>query len=169
MTRRVDIPLRARDGSVRAYAIVDAADFQWLNQWTWRLDRYAFRSERIRGRHRTILMHRLILGLGWGDPREGEHEDRNRLNNQRSNLRIAERAGLDNQQNRGPNANSTSGFRGVSWHRRGRKWRAKVKLAGTDHYLGRFDTPEEADAACKAFRAEHMPFSSDAKRSQAVR
>lgn len=32
----VRIPLRARDGSIRAYALVDAADAEWLSQWTWR-------------------------------------------------------------------------------------------------------------------------------------
>lgn len=153
------IPLRASDGSARAYALVDAADFEWLNQWRWRLgtNGYVMRNDGPR----TVYMQRAILGLEPGDPRQGEHEDRNPLNNQRSNLRIAERAMADNAQNLGPR--SRSGFRGVYEDARDGRWHAQVGLAGRRHNLGRFDTPEEADAACKAFRAEHMPFSSDAK------
>jgi hypothetical protein len=30
-----EIPLRARDGSVKAWALIDAADAAWLNQWRW--------------------------------------------------------------------------------------------------------------------------------------
>jgi hypothetical protein len=30
-----EIPLRAADGSVRAYAIVDDADVDFLDQWRW--------------------------------------------------------------------------------------------------------------------------------------
>lgn len=51
------IPLRDRHGEVRAFAIVDDADFEWLNQWRWHLDGegYARRSvhnpRRVREEH----------------------------------------------------------------------------------------------------------------------
>jgi|GEM_PF-2535554 len=166
-----EIPLRAPDGSVGAYALVDDADFEWLNQWRWRLSTkgYVVRGERRNGRLCTIPIHRQILRLEPGDPRMGEHEDRNPLNNRRENLRIAERGDADNKQNVGTPANSTSGFRGVSWHKHRRKWAAHAQLAGKKHHLGNYDTPEEADAAAKAWRAERMPFSSDAKAARAAR
>lgn len=77
--------------------------------------------------------------------------------------RIAERGALDNGQNLGLRSTNTSGFRGVAWHKPTRKWLAKVTLNGKQHNLGSFETPEQADAVCKAFRAEHMPFSDDAR------
>lgn len=154
-----EIALRARDGRVRAYALVDDADFEWLSRWRWFI---ATRTGYV-VRSCGVYMHRLILGLETGDPRQGEHEDRNPLNNQRSNLRIAERGALDNGQNRGLYSNNTSGFRGVAWHKPTRKWLAKVRVDGKQHNLGSFETPEQADAACKAFRAKHMPFSDDAR------
>lgn len=117
------------------------------------------------GKQRTIAMHRVILGLEAGDPRQGDHEDRNPLNNQRSNLRIAERASADNGQNRGPYSSNTSGYRGVTWNKRLRKWQAQAVLNCKQHYLGLFATAEQADAAVKAWRAEHMPFSEDASRA----
>lgn len=162
------IPLRGRRRHPGACALVDDADFEWLNQWRWCLDSkgYAGRNEYLprkggRQRNRKIKMHRLILGLEPGDRRMGEHIDRNPLNCRRSNLRIA--AGeADNKQNLGLSAVNTSGYRGVSWTSEGRKWKATVVLAGRHHHLGRHATPEQADAVVKAFRAEHMPFSEDA-------
>ena len=144
---------------MRAWALVDAADFEWLNQWRWCLSMgYAVRTQ---GR-RTVLMHRLILDLDFGDPRQGEHINRNRLDYRQSNLRIAERGDADNQQNHGLRADNSSGYRGVSLYGRTQRWQAQASLSGKMHHLGYFDTPEQADAVVKAFRAQHMPFSEDA-------
>lgn len=151
------IPLRTRDGSIRDYALVDDADFDWLSDWRWHLKQgYAATASG------KVGMHRVILELDFGDPRQGEHIDRNGLNNQRSNLRIAEHGQLDNQQNVGLRSDNTSGYRGVHWSKDHQKWRAQVCLNGKKHTLGWYDAPEDADAACKAFRAEQMPFSEDA-------
>lgn len=159
------IPLRASDGSVCAWAFVDDADFEWLNQWRWYLKNgYAGRSAGPRGGRRTVYVHRLILGLEPGDPRQGEHENRNPLDCQRSNLRIATRADADNKQNLSLQVNNTSGYRGVVWSKRVRKWLARTQIDGRSNHLGCFDTPEEADVVVKAFRAAHMPFSEDALR-----
>jgi hypothetical protein len=101
-------------------------------------------------------MHRLILGLPVGDPRLGDHINRNRLDNRRSNLRIVDRAG--NGQNVGSRAGSTSSFRGVSWDSRNRKWSAQCMLRQKLYHLGRYTSEIEAARAAAAFRAEHMPF-----------
>lgn len=47
-----------------------------------------------------------------------------------------------------------SGIRGVR-QTRSLRWEAKVKRYGKDHYLGTYDTPEEASAVVKAFYKEH--------------
>lgn len=52
----------------------------------------------------------------------------------------------------GPQQNSATGVRGVVRH--GRGYRAQVQHNGTRHYLGTFDTVEEASAAAQAGRAE---------------
>lgn len=162
------IPLRTIDrATVRAWALVSDSDFAWLGRWRWCLSGgYVTRHERIgehRGRkRRTIKMHRQILGLEFGDPREGEHRNRNPLDNQRSNLRVASRASKDNHQNRGPRRDSKSGYRGVHYYPRLDRWTARVQLDGKKHFLGYHDTPEQADAICRLFRAENMPFSEEA-------
>lgn len=160
------IPLRARDGSVRAYAIVDDADFDWLNQWRWFLDRgrkgYAMRQERIRpGLQRPIAMHRFILGLERGDPRQGDHRNSNSLDNRRVNLRIVPPGA--NAQNRVSNHNSTSRYRGVYWSPAAGKWYACARLNKKLHHLGVYDDEHEAGRVAAAFRAKHMPFANEAR------
>lgn len=128
-------------------AIVDDADYEWLNQWKWHAVKpkgsITFYPERnIRkpdGRRAPIRMHRLIIGLG------GDHIDGNGLNNTRSNLRHA--TTQQNHQNRAMPRNNTSGFKGVVWHKEARKWRAAIGLNGKSIYLGLFDSVVKAACA----------------------
>jgi IS5 family transposase len=155
------IPLHGRNGSIVAHVTVDPADFDWLNQWHWRLSTngYAERFTRKGGRSaplRRLLMHREILGLVHGDGLNGDHRNRNRLDNRRSNLRIVPGAG--NAQNVTSQSSSTSRFRGVHWNGARQQWYAKVFTGGRLHWLGAFDDEDAAGAAASAFRAEHMPF-----------
>jgi len=78
-------------------ALVDDADYKWLNQWKWKVINcnytcYAARTIYLGGGRKnqksgTIQMHRLILNAPIN--MEGDHKDGNGLNNQRSNLRLA--------------------------------------------------------------------------------
>ena len=157
------LPLHSKSGKVVAYALIDAADDEWLSQWRWYRDDvrgYVVRQEGGRKNRRKVYLHRQILGLKRGDPRMGEHRNRNRFDNRRANLRIATRGDLDNKQNLDPYSTNTSGYRGVT--RSGNGWVAQCTLNYKHHYLGYYRTPEDADAAARAFRAEHMPFSEDA-------
>lgn len=88
-----------------------------------------------------------------------DHICRNRACVNPDHLRPANEA--LNGQNRGPVAGR---FRGVTRDQRG-GWRAQCGLNGRNHFLGRFDTEEEAAAAASAFRAKHMPYSDDAAKA----
>jgi hypothetical protein len=158
------IPLSAiRNSEPRGYALVDDDDYDWLvDEGPWGLLNvgYAGRSLRkVNSRYipRTTLMHRLILGLERGDRRQTDHIDRNRLNNQRWNLRIVTQA--QNCQNR-PAGIGTSRFRGVCWEGFTGRWRVTVDLNGRSHRLGRFDDEIAAALAAEAWRRENMPFAS---------
>lgn len=156
------IPLRRRDGTVRAYAIVDDVDFGWLNEWRWHLNGagYVERCQQESGRVRHYQLHREITGVT--DPAvKVDHYDNNPLDNRRSNLRVCTHA--ENMQNRkGPWVTSTSGYRGVSLVKRTGRWLAHATVAGKLYQLGYFDTPEQADECVRAFRATAMPFSKEA-------
>lgn len=155
----VRIPLRSADGATVAHTIVDAVDADWVNRWRWQLNGgYAARTTSEGGPKRQLRLHRLLLGLTEGDGREGDHIDRDRLNNRRSNLRVL-LVGRNSQNQ--PGRPGTSVHRGVSWRARARCWVAYVVVRGKQHYLGQFNSEEEAAAAARAGRAQLMTAATD--------
>ncbi len=157
------VPLRARDGYIRAYALIDVADAAWVNQWRWHLNSYGYvsRSEHVcypQGcRVRTFKLHRELLRLAQGDVLEGDHISRDKLDNRRSNLRILTR---DEQAQNKPSY-GVSPYRGVTWDKGTGKWMARVHVAGKTEYLGLFTREEEAGKAARAARAQLLPYAVD--------
>jgi len=139
------------------FAQVDDEDFEWLSQWKWRYDRgYAGRRTKVNGKRCTIFMHREIAQTP--DGMETDHRKTGEtLNNQRSNLRVCTVA--QNQANRGLAWNNTSGYKGVSYHRAKKKWRARIKAGGGKLIqVGYFPNAEDAahayDAAARQLHGE---------------
>lgn len=91
----------------------------------------------------TVALHRLILDVPIGT--EVDHINLNGLDNRRANLRLC--SSSQNKWNVGKRNNNTSGYTGVTWHSRARKWQAQYKSEGRDIYIGTFDTAEEAHDA----------------------
>jgi len=120
------------------HAIVNAADYEWLRQWTWHLHcGYAMRNEK----HKNIYMHRQIMR-----PRPGmivDHINHHRADNRRVNLRVCSSG--DNSYNRSKRAGAVSRFKGVTW-RRG-KWFVKIVRRGVLMYSASFDDEVEAARA----------------------
>ena len=97
--------------------------------------------------HRLVyLMHKGYL------PKTLDHINNNRSDNRIENLRAVS-AG-QNQHNRKLNTNNKSGYKGVSWATRERKWNARINLEGKLVFLGYYNTPEEADKVVRAAREE---------------
>lgn len=158
----VRIPLRARDGSVRAYALVDAADAERVNQWRWSLtpQGYARRGISINGIPFIILLHRELLGLPLkSDGRTGDHINRDKLDNRRANLRILSQA--ENAQNRPSAKGATSQYRGVHWSKHHQKWVATVGLGGKQLRLGTFHDEEVAASVAREARGRLLPHATD--------
>lgn len=111
---------------------------------------YARRNTRdaASGKRSYEFLHTAILGSLWGD-----HVNGNGLDNRRKNLRLA--TNLENSRafKRGTK-HKTSRFRGVSWHKMGRKWAANLAPDNNRH-LGLFDSEINAaiawDTAALAF------------------
>jgi hypothetical protein len=63
-----------------------------------------------------------------------DHIDRNRLNNNISNLRYATYS--ENNQNRSKCKNNTSTCTGVSFHKKANKWEVRITINGTRTHIG---------------------------------
>lgn len=123
------------------YALVDAADYEWLNQYQWHLcgGGYAARCEK----GKRILMHREIM-----KPPKGmvvDHIDANRANNCRANLRVCTPG--ENQRNQRKQRNSASQYKGVGYLKNCKRCHAKLVFEGETVWLGHFDSEPEAARA----------------------
>lgn len=155
------IPLRGRGGTVRAYVLVDDADFELLAGRRWFLDNgYAVRQEGGRKDAQKVYMHREILGLARGDARTVDHISMDRLDNRRANLRVTTFA--ENMQNRRSQRGSSSKFRGVSFNKAAGRWEAYAETGGVKQSLGLYAKEDEAAAVASNYRAAHMPFAMEA-------
>jgi len=126
------------------YAYVDAADYEWLSQWQWRQHGgYAARHVKREGKHQVIFMHREIM-----QPPEGkvtDHVSGNKFDNTRANLRNITLQ--ENQHNTRKRAGASSIYKGVTYYKAGRCWRASVDCGKERYYLGQFDSEVEAKRA----------------------
>jgi HNH endonuclease len=129
------------------YAIVDAADYEWLNQWKWCAARsgnlwYAYRKHH----GKTVRMHQLIM-----NPPKGmvvDHINGNGLDDRRDNLRICTRRQNAWNHGRRKADNASSEFLGV--YRRKEdpdKCYVRVTRDGQATNLGPFDTEIQAAQA----------------------
>jgi hypothetical protein len=147
--------------------LVDDDDYEDLIQFSWYITHngYAARCVYENGRQTSERMHRRIMGLKSGDPREVDHRFGLKLDNRKSELRICTTA--QNLCNVGIRKDNTSGYKGVKLRRKGRgdkmrggkKWETRISHNGKNRYIGCFETPEEAYAAyCKVARELHGEF-----------
>jgi hypothetical protein len=131
-----------------------------VRRWYLKPNGYATSAfPRDRGGREYRSMHRVVLNVPRGE--QVDHVDRNRLNNQRHNLRIATQTqNLGNQVAR----DHTSCFKGVYWQKRGAGgWVATIRDRPKDSATsGRTRARSEAafaydDAAARAFGAFRSP------------
>jgi hypothetical protein len=139
-------------------ALVDDDDYSALAAHKWRAlcnsharTFYAVRhSYSVNGKRMTILMHQVIMGTHPGQ--QVDHINHDGLDNRRYNLRLAD--AHTNQQNARKRSGCSSPEKGVSWHKRARKWQARIcdgELLPNGRrrlrHLGYFATEAEASAA----------------------
>lgn len=127
---------------------VDDSDFQMLSAYTWiestkgyakgykPLGRVGNKRGIRRPKPKRVYMHSLIMGT-TGQTLTPDHKDRNKLNNQRSNLRIAT---LSQQA-----ANRRIPNKGIYLIKKSGRWRARLQSqVHGKRSLGCFATREEA-------------------------
>ena len=147
-----EIPVSGPSGQGKVI-LVDDDVFEWASKFKWylhgRKKNYVYRMDN----RRPILMHQEVMP----GHRMIDHEDRNGLNNQRSNLRPC-----TNQQN-GANMRPRGGksrHKGVTYsnrpNNRNRPWRSYIKVGYKQISLGYHPTEAEAALAYNVAAVEHF-------------
>lgn len=131
--------------------MVDDEDYEFVMQHNWtavdyKHTRYAshnlFQGHKVLGH---VFLHRELLGLKRGDGIKVDHRDRNGLNCQRHNLRIATNS--QNGANMIKPRDCGSRFKGVYLDKRRGTWQSGIKVAQKKRYLGAYAREEEAALA----------------------
>jgi hypothetical protein len=155
------LPVKTIELTKGQVAIVDDEDFDDLRQFSWHVawepkiqSYYAKRSfclpDKKRGNEK---MHRRILGLKPRDGKIVDHLNHNGLDNQRANLRVTTaRGNMENLRKQSPLG---VGVWILPWCRE-RQYGVKAWFQGEQCYIGRFATPEEAQAARVAWLAARV-------------
>lgn len=104
------------------------------------------------GRKRTVMLHRFVLGLEFGDTRLVDHKNGDTLDNRRANLRVCtysqsnmNRTRLKRKYRELPH--------GVVYARK--KYAALIAYGGRQYHLGTFETVEAAQQAYSDAAAKH--------------
>lgn len=127
------------------YAIVDDEDFDAVNKYRWNLSMngYVRRTAGQKGSQYTLFLHRYL----FDDIKDKDidHINHNKLDNQRKNLRACTRS--ENMGNAVMRSDNSSGYKGVSWHKKSEKWRAYIQFNKKHISLGFYTSKKDAAKA----------------------
>lgn len=123
------------------FAMIDDSDFESVSKYKWFLVN-GYAGKAVNGRrnakeylHRFLVKPEITQSI--------DHANGDKLDNRRFNLRVCSHS--ENLKNQKTRTDNTSGFKGVSRHRK--KWMAYIELDYKRTYLGHFTTKEEAALA----------------------
>jgi hypothetical protein len=136
-------------------AIVDDDDYEYLNQFKWHINScgYAIRRITVANRkQKVIFMHRIVAKTP--DNMQTDHINRKKLDNRKSNLRHCTPS--QNKANISKRSDNTSGYKGVIWAKRHRKWCAQIIVNGKLKNLGYYNDIEIASLAYKKAAFEYF-------------
>lgn len=93
-------------------------------------------------RRRTIGAHRVIWALHNGRWPVGDIDHINMVKNDNRIENLRECSRSENKYNVGKQRDNKSGFKGVDWVKKDKKWRVRISVRGEVRALGYFDDPE---------------------------
>ena len=105
--------------------------------------------KQVNGKKIRIKIHRLIAeatkiieGIVYNSDMIVDHANRNTCDNTRENLRLCTKS--QNAMNSKARKDNFSGYKGVSWKKDKKKWKAYLSVNGKQIHLGYFDRLEDA-------------------------
>ncbi len=105
---------------------------------------------------RNFAAHRVAWALHYGEwpPEDIDHINGDPTDNRIVNLRLA--TDSQNLRNAARRSDNTSGYKGVSWSKKERKWYAYINVDGRMICLGRFVNKADAISARRAAALHHF-------------
>lgn len=128
---------------------VDESDIEKVNSHKWYIIKdhnklYAASWERIGTnprKYKPIKLHRFLLGI-TDSKIQVDHKNGDGLDNTRSNLRLA--TASQNGMNRPKDKTNLTGFKGVSFKKKHKKYSVAICARGKDYWGGHFDNAIDA-------------------------
>lgn len=122
----------------------DLEDYDLIKKYCWTESKNKHGYVRLTAKDITTdnLKYKKISMMELLGFKKHDHKDRNPLNNQKSNFRIA--TNCQQGMNRNKFKNNTSGYIGVGWRKREKKWCAYIQINKKTTSLGYYDNKEDA-------------------------
>lgn len=127
------------NGKRGGFAIVSQEDYDLVSKYKWHCSPGGYAQGTVEGKN--VYMHRFIMNPP--DDKVVDHQNRNRLDNQRTNLKIS--TTQENSLNKTISKfKLSSNFRGVFFNTDRKKYFACIMHGGVRHHIGIFDSALEA-------------------------
>jgi len=124
------------------FAIVDYDDYERLSKHKWYTAKNKEKFYARRKEHGVVIyLHREVLGI-TDSKVIIDHINMDGLDNRKSNLRISNHS--QNALNTTLRKDNKSGYRGVSYHIKDKKWVASIRTNNIRKHIGEFDSKEIA-------------------------
>lgn len=126
-------------------ATINVEDIDLIKNYRWYLskDGYAVSTDKNKTFGTSyITMHGIIMSCINGFKITPDHDNKNRLDNKRSNLRLSDRS--QQQMNHNKNIRNTSGITGVNWDSYYSRWLVRVSIDKISKNIGYFDDLNDA-------------------------
>lgn len=137
--------------------LIDNEDWERVSKYNWFVgkqkgNKFRVSTNKIKGTQKRL--HRFILNIEEGNKLQVDHINGDPLDNRKCNLRIIDNK--SNSRNQSLRIKNTSGYKGVSWDKRVRKFEAYIHVDYKKISLGFFNKKEDAakiynEAALKYF------------------
>ncbi len=126
------------------FAIIDDEDYDAVSSHGWSaLKTKSGWRPRATINRKVVYLYRFIMRALTGV--YVDHINRNPLDNRRANLRFCTHS--QNQMNGVSHKNSTSQYKGVSWQKGGKSWRAQIWVNSKKIHIGCFKNERDAARA----------------------
>lgn len=137
--------------------LVDDKDYAWVKNFNWHVsscDGVTMNKVDFNSDMPTYSLPRILMGLDFGDSRVVDHENHNRCDNRRCNLRVCTQS--QNMANQRKRVGASSKYKGVHWCKKDKRWRAQIRVNYKTLYLGQFEKELDAAAAYDVAALTHF-------------